>query len=329
MGVEDLVRWERATPPAEIEMNVGIRDVDNAVLSPFAVRAEGRRRKLRGAVYTAAGTLVEESLRLSGPGGLVVEDNPRSLPPEDLGRDMVHLRGTWLYGGHWMPEFGHFITETVTRLWPDPRPVAGVVYHRFVGTEAIKPWQTTLITRAGWGAAQTLVNTRWARVDHLVVPSRTVFLSSMVHPTAVRQWERMSPNAHTAGEPVFLSRSRLTSDPRRTRTDPLLDREFAARGFRVFHPQEHPVDEQIRVASQAPVLAGAVGSALHLSAFASPDCRTIELGDIRTRDRPHRPQRAIDAACGRLTAHVPYYEQDGARDISSTSHALDAIMKSS
>jgi len=59
------------------------------------------------------------------------------------------------------------------------------------------------------------------------------------------------------------------------------------------------------VVSDAQVVAGASGSALHLSAFAPSSTRVLEIGDSRSPDRPVAMQVVIDAACGHEHAFLP------------------------
>ena len=79
-------------------------------------------------------------------------------------------------------------------------------------------------------------------------------------------------------------------------------------GFDVVHPENLPIAEQIRLASGAAVIGGNSGSALHLSAFAPPGRRVIEVGDSRAPHRPVVMQTIIDSVRQHPQAHIPYTE---------------------
>ncbi|WP_349829297.1 glycosyltransferase family 61 protein [Brevibacterium litoralis] len=321
------VRWEAAAVPELLDVPARSVGVPQAVLSATHISVQGKRHRIRGAVYNPDGALRPISQRLGGKGGdLVLTDDPGKVDTEKVTAE--RLPGTWLYGGHWMPHFGHFITETVTNLWPEPIPVDGLVFHRFVGPQRVSAWQREFIRRAGWGAARIEIVDDWRTVDHLIIPSRPVVLNAVVGPEAVDTWNRMMPGRHVHGRPVYLSRSRLEEDSRRTSTDHLLDEEMEARGFDVVHPQELDVTTQMAVAAQAPLLVGLAGSALHLSAFAHPGARTIEIGDRRSPRTPIRMQRAIDAAFSRETAFVPLRLDRDDRDVSWTMARIDELLAS-
>jgi len=68
---------------------------------------------------------------------------------------------------------------------------------------------------------------------------------------------------------------------------------------------------------------GVSGSALHLSAFAHPGTRVIEICDSRAGVRPLPNQRVIDAACGHLASVVPFTAIDGAVDLAHLESLLD------
>ncbi len=72
------------------------------------------------------------------------------------------------------------------------------------------------------------------------------------------------------------------------------------------HPETLPVEEQIRLAAGADVLAGSAGSAMHLAVFGPSGRRVIEIGDERTPDRTGLMQTVVNAALGHRQAHIPY-----------------------
>jgi hypothetical protein len=291
--------------------------VDDAVVTPFAARkVEGvRERFVTGAVHRPDGSLLTESQRVGGHAGdLVVAEDPETIDPAPE----ETIEGRWLYGGNLMGQFGHFICETVTNLWPEPDDVDGILFHSFIFGRTVSPWMDELVQMAGWGGRQLRVIGDQARVERLVLPTRPFTINVGAAPEAVAVWERMSPARPVTAAPVYLSRSRLRDDPRRTPRDEELDARFADLGFQVVHPQELGVREQVHVAQTAPVIAAGSGSALHLSAFASPGARIIEIGDARSHSRPLVNQVVIDAARGNETAFVPFLSRDGARDVEQT-----------
>lgn len=295
--------------------------IKNAALTPFQVeRVDDRRRSVSGAVYMD-GRLVSISQRAGGRGGDLVESNDQEAISGQSGFDQ--LAGKWLYGGHWMGQFGHFIIETLPTLWPRVE-VDGIIFHPFIFESSISQWQVTLIRRLGF-QVPIFIARQGCMVEELVVPERPVVLNELVAPEAVNVWARVA-SPPSPSRLVFLSRSRLLGDPRSIDGDERLDDMMAANGFDVIHPQELPIDEQLDVIAGASTLAGVSGSALHLSAFAPPHSEVLELGDARTPHRALPNQRVIDDAIGRQSGFVPFLATDGSRDIERTEQLVAVQM---
>ncbi|MCW2812800.1 MAG: glycosyltransferase family 61 protein [Nocardioides sp.] len=340
------MHWAPATSPREAPGRCDLVTVDDAVLTPLVkgpLRSDaGPRAAMTGAVHDADGRLVTASQRWwDGDRSTPVAADPDEVRVPD---GAPRLDGTWLYAGHWAMHFGHFLTEVLSNLWPEPDAVAvtGLVAHRtFRGPvkpppagpgpqpATLRPWQADLLGLAGYGGLEVqLVRHRAARVDRLVVPQRPVVLKSWAAPPAVALWRRVSDavGEQASHERVFLSRTAFhadTDNPRRDRSDDAwdahLDVAFAAAGFHVAHPQTLSIAEQVALVRGAAVLAGSSGSALHLSAFAQPGTRVLEVGDDRSPEEPMASQRMVDAACGHRTAYVGY------RDAGTLSSVLSSL----
>lgn len=325
--------WEPATAPLPALPPATSRTYRRAYLSRFSSERShdeaDATRYVTGAVYVD-GDLVAASLRQSGHRGDLVRtvDPPRVDPPRSSDR----LRGTWLYGGHWIGQFGHFLTETLTTLWPRPGRIAGIVFHRFIFPTSVEPWQRDLLSLAGWPADLAVeVVHRPTRVDRLVVPSRPLVLNQCSGPEAAEVWARVASGVRPLGRPVFLSRSGLTEDPRRLPGDEELDGLMADLGLEIVRPETLSLADQVAAVAQAPVVVAVSGSHLHLTAFADASTRVVEIGDLRTRAAPVPNQRVIDAARGHTTAFVPLVTANApgepvARDARATAAAVAALL---
>lgn len=328
------------TPPAEPLEAVWI---DGARITPVRVGemrlADREWRWLTGAVYDDAGHLVPQSQAVRTGGGLRAA--PRTPIPVDplqipLTKPRDELDGSWVFVGHWHAAFGHFLIETLPNLWPAEAAAAdGLLgirpYSRLtpvVGGRGLvqlpggHPFRDELVELAGFGDRPVMMSRhQLTRVERLLVPERPVVLTGWVRPEAVQVWRRVAEavDGPSGSRKVLLSRSRynasqpysgLGSDLGSRRTDPdwdrRLDRSFAAAGFDVVHPEELSIREQIAVVRGAEVIAASSGTALHLSCFAAPGTKVLEIGDLRTRDKRFPTQQAIDAACGHQVDVLPY-----------------------
>lgn len=320
--------WTAPSFPHQPQGAQRMRVVTGARLS--AVR-RGRLRVVRspnrwitGAVHDDKGRLLPISQKLGGLGGhQVAMADPARV---ELERWAPRLRGRWLYGGHWMMHFGHFLTETVTTLWPeDLEPVEGLVFHRYLAPHpSVSPWQQRLVDLAGYADLPIrFVNERQMRVDELVVPSRSIIQHGWGRPGAAAVWRRIAAGVEAQDPPValgtwpsrvFLTRSSFNAGKRAKgrhppRTSPehdaLLDEVFAEAGFEVVAPELLPIDDQVRLIVNSNVLAGLAGSALHLAGFARPGTRVLELGDTRSLRQGVPTQRVVNTLCGLPASFLP------------------------
>ena len=318
-------------PPAEVSLEVVPDAVVTAVKRGDLRTDHPPRRWMTGAVHRADGSLVVGSQRRwNGEAKAPVPADPDRVPSRGTAEE---LPGAWLYGGHWSKHFGHFLLEVITSLWPEPGTVQphGLLFHRsFRGglpknTDAPAPpalssWQRDMLSFAGYGDLPVLtVQRRRTRVEELTVPSRPLSLRQWAQPEATAVWHRMAAAVPPTEGPqrVFLSRSAFNASATgwHVRSSPdwdeRVEREVVRHGFTVVTPEVLSIAEQIALVRSASVLAGASGSALHLSAFAEPGTRVLEIGDRRSHGAAQPSQQMVDAARGHLTAFVDHGDLAG------------------
>lgn len=320
--IDPVIDWALPTFPHEpLDDTLEVLELDEAYLT--AVRMgdlrtlETPNRWITGAVHESDGRLVVASQKIGGlHGHQGAPADPKRVRPRP---DAQRLTGTWLYAGHWIQHFGHFILESLTTLWPTGLQVEGLVFHRHFGQRPQQTeWQHELLGHAGYGGLPVeIVDRAPVRVERLLVPSRSVIVNGWALEGARDVWQRIVDAVGTgeAGpEKVFVSRhdfnerERAAGRPTRTpeRRDERLDRIFADAGFDVVAPETLAVRDQIRLAAGAQVLAGSAGTALHLSAFSPAGTRVIELGDRRSPSSKVPLQRVVDAVCGHPSVFVPF-----------------------
>ena len=335
--------WARVDFPALEDAETDPVHVRKALLSRadsgrIFWNLDSPRSYVRGAVYENGGRLVDTSQRPGGTGAdLVLTVNPPFISPEERADALELVRsGSWLYLGHWMQGFGHFIVETIPMLWalktmPDVR-FDGVVAHRFTSRRRFD-WQNEFVVRLLDGLQIDVVDSRPACYEHLYVGGRAYKYQRAISRRAVDAWDAIAESVDgTNPRPplkVFFSRTAFSRDQpsgaRGYRNTAAVDDLFRERGFAVVFPEELSVTEQIQVARDAHYIAGPGGSALHLAAFAR-GAHVIELGDTRSRDHLVATQRAIAAVKRQPIAHIPYGEAaDGGLDLSALEQSLDSL----
>ena len=216
--------------------------------------------------------------------------------PEDLTEDdeFAQLKGIWLYGGMLYEHFGHFLVESMSRLWMLehlPEPIDGVLYlpkeRRVADADIIEHSEEML--REFLGADLTvkapLDNTE---VEGLVIPEQGFGLGEMVRGTPeFRDFARnnyFTDVAPKGADKIYLSRSELSPDCGRYLGEKKIEELFEANGYEIYHPQNHSIAEQVAQYKKAKMIVSSDGSALHLAAFfVSPE---TNVGIVRRRYGP-------------------------------------------
>lgn len=257
--------------PAAAPRPLSLDRVEQALVVSFgAGRPRGISRP--AAVFDAKGkALMRAQCRRDSR--LKVTTTPPLPGPEEAVED---LPGTWLFGGMLYAHFGHFLCESTARLWPLARPdvqVDGVLFYpkknptwpkKFLAP--ILPWLTIAGVRVPVRLAIAPV-----RVERLLVPEQAFGTGDMVggtpefHAYATANFGR--DIAPAGAEKIYISRSNLYSKRGRILGEAALEGWLAAEGYRIYHPQEHPIADQIAQYKAAHTIISTDGSALHLAAF--------------------------------------------------------------
>ncbi|WP_157708284.1 glycosyltransferase family 61 protein [Roseovarius faecimaris] len=220
-------------------------------------------------------------------------------------RDAARLEGTYLFGGLGRHHFGHFLMESIARVWAmDGR------YERFDGLIML-PFQQT-----DFGSVlrrRLLAFFEIMGVDmplHLVkVPLVAERLLIPAQGFGHQDWAsgteefrtyvrgRIAANCPAQGpEKIYISRSKLKHGHQKVDQEERIERMMRAAGYEIFHPQRHSIAAQIRVYRAAKVIVGGDGSAFHMVPFAMREGARIGLIQRRARDR------AVQAIANQITA---------------------------
>jgi capsular polysaccharide biosynthesis protein len=111
---------------------------------------------------------------------------------------------------------------------------------------------------------------------------RLVHLERSLHPLAreaFTRW-RLLGNASKVerAERIFISRSRIRR--RRLVNEAEIEAIFERRGFRIVHPEQLLIEDQIALFSTAGMIAGLGGSAMHSTVFSPPETKVLLVSSI-------------------------------------------------
>lgn len=272
-----------------------------------------------GGVYSRNGTLdIRACLsRGSGKGHVICQYSPPRLDQAPT----KYIPKTCIYGGVIIPEFGHFLTESLSRCQSfDEHPQMPIVFtcidQDFDISDSKYAYIRDTFDLLGISSNRILIIREATRIKKLIVPKvgyrlwnyvvekHTRFLAEKIaiHP-------KITGLAATSKK-VYLSRSRL---PKKANVqvpvihgEDVFERYLGMEGFTIIHPQELTILEQISAIANAKFLVGFIGSAFHtlLLTHINPD-HVIYLE--RKFNTPKKNQyKPIDQAKGIVSTYLDH-----------------------
>lgn len=243
--------------------------VSEGIVAPLTFLEQGERGGpgiFDGGVYHADGTVCARSLQRKA--GFL--NQPRPLVTL-AGVSRVH--GKHLYAGMLKNEhFGHFVAESLSRLWPLADDVArgleSIVFYARMHRQPIPPWASDFISIIEPDVPLRIVSDETI-FESLIVPDAAAHPSNgfVYGHSAIRElFGRLRRIDGKEFEKVYISRSKL-SNAGGILGERILEENLMREGFYILHPQEHSLREQLAFYNGARRLVFAEGAALHLFAL--------------------------------------------------------------
>ena len=247
-----------------------IVEVPNGIVVPVA-KAEKNAPAQQSGVLDAEGNFVEASSTLRPVGRF------NHAPPMPDPADIAYLPGRYMYGGVMFGHFGHFLMDTLARIWAVERlrgKIDGVLFTPKVNGKNVAHVlnvQRPLIQGLGMDMEVSQV-TEPTRVDMLYVPYQGLGLSAgwELGTAAFRDHMRRFGGKSVAAdgpEKIYLSRSALGPGLASYFAEQVLEEHLRAAGYAIVHPQKLPKHEQIAIYKAARFIISPDGSPLHLLAY--------------------------------------------------------------
>lgn len=271
------------------------------------------------AVYKGNGELIPSSILKRGT-------RMCNVPPSII--DVKQFKKTdvvdkALFGGIMLGKhYGHFLIETLSRLWPLAIPDMA---NDLLDYEILY-WSQEKITapveKAVIQPAQMILESLRIKsnirilsqpvyIGELIIPDQATILGNEFH-SIFRNLLRLAGirivskhkqyiNGSEYPEKVYLSRTKLSYYKRNNGNEKFLEGILKRRGFEIIHPQELSLPDQICIFSKAKVIVGSFGSAFHTMLLADvSDKRILCLVD----DYPDLTSTGIDRICNAKTEYI-------------------------
>jgi ubiquinone/menaquinone biosynthesis C-methylase UbiE len=278
----------------------GVTEIQGAVITPRENAPKNPPKEIgvryaRGAVYDGDHNILpifleREAFELTMEKGNRLKNNPL-LPEREL-VDAEVMRGSYIYLGILRLHFGHFLLETLSRVWyllkSDPN--IKVLYQLEGSMRSPPSYMRYIFSLLDLDLDRVIFVKRTMIVENLHVPqsefeirwnARTSYADTFRE--LFERSSRLHPVQSTPRR-IYLTRRQLNIKKAADRlkvvnNEAEVEKLFAARGFAVVAPEKLPLHEQIAMMSGARQIAGLKGSALHMSLFNQhPNARVIQIG---------------------------------------------------
>jgi len=175
-----------------------------------------------------------------------------------------HHFSSAIYGGFLVDHYGHFLLEGLARLWSLSKIEAPILFQTPPGLNKITSlpkYMQEIFGLLGVSEKVVLVD-RPVSVETLYIPDAANVLDGYISKEFLRSVAlNCTETTSLKTDLVYFSRSKLEagviSDESR------LEEVLKKNGYKIIHPEDFSVKEQIEIISSCKVLMGFVGSAFH------------------------------------------------------------------
>ncbi len=239
-----------------------------------------------GAVYDRHRRLIASTQRFNERD--IVPADPELLEEAEWRQAEQHRVALGVYGGILFPILGHFLFESIARLWPFMamalRASSGkagrprLIFHPWPGLDPTtifdNPLYGAMLRALGFDARDILIADRPFAVETLVVPDAASRYHADLNVRMAGLADFLSAgiaaSAQGRADPrLYLSRSRWAENAR-IRNERAIDAWAERRGLRVVHPETLAPPELLRLLAGAETVVASDGSHAHLAVFCRP-----------------------------------------------------------
>lgn len=240
--------------------DLGFEILTNGIVSPKQSRLEEKNIQHLGA-FNAEGRVLDSTLDDRHHGSHLYRPADLTLYPAI--DDAPEQRA--IYAGVYFHHFGHFLLESLARLWyAKDHPEIPVIW---IGRDdrpeppELRGWQNEIIALLGI-RNQTRVLTRPQRFSELHVPDAGYKYADYCHPQQAKFLACHDGPPQIAGRKLWLSRSGATNNVG-LKNSQMIERHLEQAGWIVQRPENFTILEQLDALSEAETISGEEGSAFH------------------------------------------------------------------
>lgn len=242
--------------------------LERAIVIPPA-KGLGNQSVQRSGVLTADGALVENAVTWRGPNPITIE------PVMPAAENIQELSGNWMFLGPLFGHFGHFLVESICRIWAADHLEGKLDGVLFIPKFQNRPEHVAKVYGPfleALGVDLPMKNLdEPTRVERLYVPRQGFGMFNMIEGSPeFRDFINKHAGAKVTPEgakKIYISRSALPPIRGSIIGEKILEGYLAEEGYEVYHPQKFDHLEQIAAYRAATHIIGVDCSPLHLLAL--------------------------------------------------------------
>ncbi|MCZ4058020.1 glycosyltransferase 61 family protein [Pantoea sp. LMR881] len=176
--------------------------------------------------------------------------------------------------------FGHFLIEVLPDLWAFH--LIGIKNLKVATSVKMNSAYLKMLASVGIGSDQVVHIDGPIKAKTVYVPSVMIQRRRYVDPTGRDIFERIKSLANLSKQVdarrIYVSRSRAPG--RGLENEKAIEAIFEGFGFTIIHPQELPMEDQIKLFRDAKMIAGTGGSAMHNAIYSGDDAKVLILATV-------------------------------------------------
>lgn len=205
-----------------------------------------------------------------------------------------------IFGGILIGHFGHFILESLGRLWYVLEQADSVKSIVFLTELEVCSWYWSFFDLLGISRERIILLQRPSRFRSVIVPEEAVhswynYTKEYLVPYQfiVRRAQKQMNNK-SLGRKIFLSRRGLKNNQTKCINEEFFVNFFARQGFATVELEKMPLPEQVAIVANAEEIVAVMGSLTHWAMFCRPGTKFTML--TRTSDEVLIPQCLVNVA---------------------------------
>jgi capsular polysaccharide biosynthesis protein len=203
----------------------------------------------------------------------------------------THLGGRWMFAGYLYDHFGHYIAESVPRLWPllekNKLAINGIIFIGHEGAQLSSMQESVIEALCGPLDCKIKICSHPMIAEELLIPSQASTLGPLSEPSdhylgLLSNKQGIRDGIHR--QMLYISRSKLSSTSRLI-GEKLIESILERSGYCIFHPQDYSIKQQLDAYQSAKSLIFCEGSAIHaieLLGKLDAHCYVISRGGLRS-----------------------------------------------